>query len=72
MAYASEIFTSGASLSDRFKALRHAIAERRASNRAYRNTLNELENLTDRELADLGITRSNIKGIAYDAAMNAR
>ena len=36
--------------------------------RTYRQTLEELEALSDRELADLSISRSQIRGIAYRAA----
>ena len=36
--------------------------------RTYRQTLEELESLSDRELADLSISRSQIRGIAYRAA----
>jgi uncharacterized protein YjiS (DUF1127 family) len=34
----------------------------------YRKTISELQSLTGRELADLGINRSAIKGIALEAA----
>lgn len=34
----------------------------------YRTTLTELQELTDRDLADLGINRSLIKSIAHEAA----
>ena len=37
----------------------------------YRVTLSELQNLSDRELADLGIHRSQIRSIAYNAAYAA-
>lgn len=36
--------------------------------RTYRQTLDELERLGDRELADLGISRQNLRSIAYRAA----
>jgi len=36
--------------------------------RTYRNTLNELDALTARELEDLGINRSAIRQIALEAA----
>ncbi|NNL19255.1 MAG: DUF1127 domain-containing protein, partial [Boseongicola sp.] len=36
--------------------------------RTYRQTLDELESMTDRELEDLNITRSMMRGIAYRAA----
>jgi uncharacterized protein YjiS (DUF1127 family) len=34
----------------------------------YRKTITELQSLTGHELADLGIHRSAIKGIAHEAA----
>lgn len=36
--------------------------------RLYRTTVNELSQLTDRELSDLGINRFDIPAIAWDAA----
>lgn len=36
--------------------------------RVYRTTLTELSNLSERELADLGISRAEVRGIAYRAA----
>ena len=38
----------------------------------YRQTLRELNDLTDRDLADLGMCRSNIRSVAYDAAWGAK
>lgn len=37
----------------------------------YQTTLSELSALSARDLADLGITRSQIKSIAYEAAYKA-
>ena len=69
MAYASELKTnSGAGL---FSALRTAVArlaERRAKYRMYRETLAELSGLSNRELADLGLHRSMLTRVAYQAA----
>lgn len=45
-----------------------AAATRRAKRRVYRATFNELASLTNRDLADLGINRSEIKRLAYEAA----
>jgi uncharacterized protein YjiS (DUF1127 family) len=39
-----------------------------AKREVYRKTHHELSMLTDRDLADLGIARSNIKAIALEAA----
>ena len=44
--------------------IRHALAKRKV----YRATFSELAGLTDRELRDLGIPRSNIKRLALEAA----
>ena len=54
----------GARVSNYFNGLR----ARRAKYVVYRETLGELEALSDRELNDLGITRGEIRGIAYQAA----
>ena len=35
--------------------------------RRYRNTVNELERMSNRELDDLGIARANIRAIARQA-----
>ena len=53
-----------ATLTARWTALREQMAKRTL----YRKTISELQSLTGRELADLGIHRSTIKGIAYEAA----
>ncbi|MEM8803320.1 MAG: DUF1127 domain-containing protein [Pseudomonadota bacterium] len=44
------------------------IIENIARYRVYRTTLDELTNLSERELRDLGISRSEVRGIAYRAA----
>ncbi|ETX13061.1 hypothetical protein OCH239_13695 [Roseivivax halodurans JCM 10272] len=36
--------------------------------RVYKQTLNELSALSNRELADLGLHRSQLRGIAWQAA----
>ena len=46
----------------------NSFAQRVKRYRTYRQTLEELESLSDRELADLSISRSQIHGIAYRAA----
>ena len=47
---------------------RSALSARFASYRAYRRTLDELSQLSDRDLADMGMHRSGIADIARDAA----
>ena len=45
-----------------------ATAERHARRRVYKTTMNELGALSNRELADLGISRSEGRRIAWEAA----
>ena len=45
-----------------------SIARRFHAWRRYGATVNELAHLSDRELADIGITRSDIPRIAWDSA----
>ena len=45
-----------------------AAAQRRATQRVYRTTLQELDVLSNRELADLGMHRSELKRVAWEAA----
>ncbi|SDJ93865.1 DUF1127 domain-containing protein [Aliiruegeria lutimaris] len=39
--------------------------------RAYRRTMDELNTLDDRELADLGLSRAMFRGIAREAALKS-
>lgn len=52
----------------RFSGLVGNITERVQRYKTYRRTLEELEALSDRELIDLGISRTQMRGIAYRAA----
>lgn len=60
--------SSSVSISDRFAAFfkfgRQALERRRI----YLQTVAELTNLSDRDLADLGLSRTNINAIAHEAA----
>ena len=49
-------------------ALAEAVWARFSRYRLYRQTLNELSELTRRELADLGLNRSMLQNVAYKAA----
>lgn len=44
------------------------IGQRFARYKTYRTTLNELERLSDHELADLGLSRAQLRSIAYKSA----
>ena len=65
MAYVS---SANAGVIDRVRAVVAEFKERAQRGRVYRATRTELNNLSERELADLGIHRSEIKRIAYEAA----
>lgn len=47
-------------------------AQRRAVNKVYRETLAELQQLSDRDLNDLGMARANIRSVAWDAASRGK
>ncbi len=68
MAYVNSTRVGTNGLADRFAAIVKAIrlaAQRRA---IYDRTVRELNGLTNRELADLGIARLNIEDVARAAA----
>lgn len=67
MAHASDIRVAGFDFS-RIAALRETLATRYANFRMYRATMNELYDLSDRELADLGLCRANIRSLAIETA----
>ena len=60
--------SAGASLSDRLNAFFVDMRARMARRRVYRQTFTELAVLSDRELADLGLGRTEIRRVAYQAA----
>lgn len=67
MAYATQ-HTAAHGITTRLAAVAADIADRIARRRVYRRTLNELTRLTGRELADLGLHRSQLNQVAYEAA----
>ena len=64
----TETISASTSLGARFNALRAEYAANAAKRKVYGDTLNDLQSLSNRDLADLGIQRSQIKSIAYEAA----
>lgn len=72
MAYYTQTHSAPVSLIERALAatanLLQAAAHRHARHRVYRETYNELAALGDRELNDLGLSRSMIRGLAKEAA----
>ena len=68
MTYAADLFHPGIRLREWFEARIKAAAVRRKQHSAYARTLRELHRSSDRDLADIGISRLSIKEIAYEAA----
>ena len=64
----TDTFAGNATLGERFTAFRTNWAESRARYTAYKITKTELDALSNRDLADLGLSRSMIKRTAIDAA----
>jgi uncharacterized protein YjiS (DUF1127 family) len=54
-----------------FRSLRETMADKTRRDQAYRRTLAELGGMTDKDLADIGITRYMIRDIAIEAANRA-
>jgi uncharacterized protein YjiS (DUF1127 family) len=57
-----------APLLQRMSGLRAELADKLAKRKLYNSTLRELDALSDRDLNDLGLSRSVIKSIAFEAA----
>jgi uncharacterized protein YjiS (DUF1127 family) len=57
-----------ATISDRLNSVLQSVRAAFARRRLYNQTVRELANLSDRDLSDLGIHRSSISEIAFEAA----
>jgi uncharacterized protein YjiS (DUF1127 family) len=68
MAYVSNSRALSLGLVDRVMAVIATAKANRAQRAIYVNTVRELNQLTDRELADLGIARLSIEDVARQAA----
>jgi len=68
MAYTTHINSTSTGVFGRIAEFRRSLGERSARYATYRKTLKELSNLTDRDLSDLGIHRSQIASLAKDSA----
>ena len=66
MALASNIRAENFGYADRFTGFFKQLGERYARHRLYRQTLNEMSALSNRELRDLGLCRAQIKSIAWE------
>lgn len=61
---------AGKSLTERVSDMFAGLIEAQEKRATYRRTLRELEALSNRELADLGLSRSGIRRVALEAAYN--
>ncbi len=68
MAYVNTTRVARKGMLDRLVAVKDGIATAIQQRRVYIRTVTELNGLTDRELADLGIGRASIPEIAHEAA----
>ena len=57
-----------ANLGDQVATVRARMADASARRKVYRTTLAELDSLSNRDLADLGLSRSMLKSVALEAA----
>lgn len=72
MTAVSDVFFNGTSLRDRFIAKREEMRENRVIREKYNRTFRELDHMTDRDLADVGISRGDIPQISREAAFGVR
>lgn len=68
MTAVTHFFFSGPTLKDRFVAKRDEMRENRRIRAKYIRTFSELDHMSDRDLADIGISRGDIPQISHEAA----
>ncbi|WP_116599732.1 DUF1127 domain-containing protein [Primorskyibacter marinus] len=68
MAYATHTSNTQGAFAARVGGALDSIRTRFARRRIYKRTLTELQSLSTRELEDLGLNRSSLNRIAYQAA----
>ncbi len=71
MAYLTTQTTTQNSFTARLSAAFDAVATHFKQRRLYRETFDGLNALTNRELADLGLTRSELRNVALESSRNA-
>ena len=77
MAYTSDLrlaqpHAAQAGLVGRLQAIKADLSARYARHRVFRDTVNDLAILPDSVLADMGLTRSQIRSVAYEHAYGAK
>ena len=68
MSMFNEVASVRPAINHRMGGFLNGVSQRFAQYRTYRRTLDELEALTDRDLADLGVSRHQLRAVAYRAA----
>lgn len=68
MTHAADLFHPEIRLLEWLEARRKAAAVRRTQQNTYDRTLRELQRSSDRDLADIDISRLSIKEVAFEAA----
>lgn len=71
MAYVNATRQDSVSFGDRIVALVKVVGQAMQRRRAYHQTIFEMNNLSDRDLADLGLSRCDIPSVAREAAYGA-
>ncbi|MGV8985051.1 MAG: DUF1127 domain-containing protein [Cypionkella sp.] len=71
MAYVNSTRSAQVSFSDRFGAIVKVLKDAIERRRVYNQTLYELQSLSDRDLADLGLSRVGLSDVARAAAYQA-
>ena len=67
MAFLTDTHIPGSNLFERIAAFRAATVSRAGQAREFRRVYNELSGMSDRDLADIGISRGMIRSIAIEA-----
>lgn len=68
MAVLSNTYSFTEAMTARFETILNDLRERRERQKVYRTTLRELNVLSSRELADIGLSRAALKSVAWEAA----
>lgn len=68
MAYSTDLSHAQSGLTGWMAASVNALRTRMEKRRVFRTTMNELGSLSNRELADLGLHRSMLRRVAWQAA----
>ena len=68
MAFLTDTFSVQGTMGDKIAAFWVNAVEARSKRKVYKQTVHELNTLSARELADLGLNHSSIRRVAYEAA----